>query len=369
MSHQVTVDFEGVSIRIQTQCENAAHSLCKIDKTLANVQKNASRLQKGKLLEYEEYLKKSKETIQKQINLFTARLEEYKALKKQTLGDYRYNNDITRKWDELNTAIASEGQKLTNIVADLTGAKLAVIDQLVEEGLLEGIANANQEFYNKVNGVQTFDQDLLNKINSIEDVSLREIAYHQMVKGITDYSTIIEQAQKEYDKILGRSTIVEDIKEEMKASGVSQEEIQEIISKPITSESVTKMVTNANEAIQDEKIRKETLKVIIKSIKDRGFVVDTKKNLKIDKERNIVKLVAIKPDGKTAEFEISLNGKFMYRFEGYEGQACNKDITPFIEDLKNVYDINILHEEIQWSNPDKIQTQKYQYMNTNKGKN
>lgn len=124
-----------------------------------------------------------------------------------------------------------------------------------------------------------------------------------------------------------------------------------------------------NTAIADEKIRKETLKVIIKSIKDRGFVVDTKKNLKIDRQRNVVKLVAVKPDGKTAEFEISLNGKFMYRFEGYEGQACNKDINPFIEDLKNVYDINILHEEVQWSNPDKIQAQKYQYMNTNKGKN
>ena len=369
MSHQVTVDFEGVSIQIQAQCENAAHSLCKIDKTLANLQKTASRLQKGKLLEYEEYLKKSKETIQKQIDLFTAKLEEYKELKQQTFNDNRRNNTVAEKWNELNTTIAAEGRNLTNLVADLTGAKLAVIDQLVEEGLLEGIANANQEFYNKVNGIHDFDQELLNKINSIEDVSLREIAYHQMVNGITDYSTIIELAQKEYDKILGRSTIVEDLKEEMKASGVSQEEIQEIISKPITSENVTKMVTNANEAIKDEKIRKETLKVIIKSIKDRGFVVDTKKNLKIDREKNIVRLVAIKPDGKTAEFEISLNGKFMYRFEGYEGQACNKDITPFIEDLKNVYDINILHEEIQWSNPDKIQTQKYQYMNTNKGKN
>ena len=89
MSHQVTVDFEGVSIRIQTQCENAAHSLCKIDKTLANVQKNASRLQKGKLLEYEEYLKKSKDTIQKQIDRFNKKLEEYKALKKQNIkNDY-----------------------------------------------------------------------------------------------------------------------------------------------------------------------------------------------------------------------------------------------------------------------------------------
>lgn len=375
MSHQVTVDFEGLSTQIQIQCETAAHSLCKIDKTLENVRKNASRIQTQKLKEYEEYLLNSKDTIQKQIDLFKAKLEEYKALKIQRIdSDVRYasgaqNVSMVNKWNELNTTLKTEGQNLARLVADLTGAKLAVIDQLVNEGLLEEITNVSQELQNQINGVKTFDQNLLGQINAIDDVSLRELAYQQLVKGNADFNSIMNNAQQEYDKILGRSSFVEDIKEEMKASGVSQEEIQEITSKPITAHTVNEMAANANTAIADEKIRKETLKVIIKSIKDRGFVVDTKKNLKIDRQRNVVKLVAVKPDGKTAEFEISLNGKFMYRFEGYEGQACNKDINPFIEDLKNVYDINILHEEVQWSNPDKIQTQKYQYMNTNKGKN
>lgn len=375
MSHQVTVDFEGLSTQIQIQCETAAHSLCKIDKTLENVRKNASRIQTQKLKEYEEYLLNSKDTIQKQIDLFTAKLEEYKALKIRRIdSDVRYasgaqNVSMVNKWNELNTTLKTEGQNLARLVADLTGAKLAVIDQLVNEGLLEEITNVSQELQNQINGVKTFDQNLLGQINAIDDVSLRELAYQQLVKGNADFNSIMSNAQQEYDKILGRSSFVEDIKEEMKASGVSQEEIQEITSKPITAQTVSEMAANANTAIADEKIRKETLKVIIKSIKDRGFVVDTKKNLKLDRQRNVVKLVAVKPDGKTAEFEISLNGKFMYRFEGYEGQACNKDINPFIEDLKNVYDINILHEEVQWSNPDKIQTQKYQYMNTNKGKN
>lgn len=364
MSHQVIIDFEGISTQVQVQCENAAHSLCKIDKTLANVRKNASRVENVKLMEYEEYLKNSKVKIQNEIDSFTEQLEKYKALKTQYGSEYSNNN-----WTELRDSIYNQGRNLTQVVADLTGAKLAVIDQLVNEGLIEEIANINQALHNKANGILSIDKSLLEQINSIEDVSLRQLAYNQMVKGNTDYSSILDIAQKEYDKILGRSSIVEDIKEEMKSSGVSQEEIQEIISKPITSASITKMAAEANTAITDEKIRKETLKIIIKSIKDRGFVVDTKKNLKIDRQRNIVKLVALKPDGKTAEFEISLNGKFMYRFEGYEGQACNKDITSFMDDLKNVYDINVLHEEIQWSNPDKIQTQKYQYMNTNKGRN
>mgnify|MGYP003311010216 CR=1 FL=1 len=44
------------------------------------------------------------------------------------------------------------------------------------------------------------------------------------------------------------------------------------------------------------------------------------------------------------------------------------DSSTELEDLKNIYDINILHEEVNWENPDKIQTQKYQYVDVNKNK-
>lgn len=375
MSHQVTVDFEGLSTKIQIQCETASHSLCKIDKTLENVKKNANKIENSKLKEYEKYLLDSKEKIRKELDDFIFKLDEYKSLKMKRIdSDIRYANNtenmsLVEKWNELNGEIKIKADNLSRMVSDLTGSKLAVINQLINEGLLEKITYANQEIYNKINGVKTFDQELLNQVNAIEDVSLRELAYQQMLGGLSTYSEIVEQAKIEYNKILNRSSVVEELKNEMKLSGVSEDEISTIVNKPISAESIDEMTRNANTAISDEKIRKETLKVIIKSIKDRGFIVDTKKNLKIDRTRNIVKLLAIKPDGKTAEFEISLNGKFMYRFEGYEGQACNKDITPFMDDLKNIYDINILHEEVQWSNPDKIQTQKYQYMNTNKNRN
>lgn len=364
MSHQVTVNFEGLSIQIQAQCEIAASSLCKIDKTLENVRKNASKIESTKLKEYEKYLLDSKEKLQKELDKVTAKVEKYKSLKIQTLG-----NPYTRDWHELNGRLKNEANSLSQLASELTGSKLAVINELVNEGLLNEINRASLELDNQINGVKSFDNELLNQVNAIDDISLRELAYQEILKGTKNFTQVLENAQIEYDKLLNKSSYVEELKQEMKASGVSNEEINNILSKPITAKVIDEMTVNANAAIQDEKIRKETLKIIIKTIKDRGFIVDTKKNLKINKEKNIVKLVAIKPDGKTAMFEISLNGKFMYRFEGYEGQACNKDITPFIEDLKNVYDINILHEEVEWSNPDKIQMQKYQHMNTNKGKN
>ena len=374
MSHQVTVDFEGVSTKIQIQCDQAAHALCKIDKVLENVKANANKIESSKLREYEEYLLQSKEIIQNKIDSFLLKLASYKALKTQRVDmDLNYarstsNISIASKWKELNGAITNEALELEKIVLDLTGAKLSVIDQLVNEGLISFIEESQKKILNEINGVKNYDESLVEQINKIENISLRDLAFQQLSRGITNYDEIINNSQIEYNRLLKDSSFVENIQIDLKNAGIPQTEIDEIIQKPINISTVSKIQEEVHSKIVDESIRKETLKVIIKSIRDRGFIVDTKKNLKIDREKNVVKLIAKKPDGKTAEFEISLNGKFMYHFDGYEGLACNQDINPFLEDLKNIYDINILHEEVHWSNPDKIQTQKYQYINTNKNK-
>ena len=372
MSHKVTVDFEGLTITIQSQCETAAHSLCKIDKVLNRIHETASKLETSKVKEYEKYLLKSKEKIQRQINEFNDSLEKYKALKKQSFDmDYRYggadSKALAEKYNELNTTIKKQGETLVRTVNELTGSKLEVIDQMINEGLLNAGQESIQQMMNKMNGVLNISNNVVERINQIEDVSLRELTYREMLNEANaglGFDELVSKAQTEYDILVGMRTqqVIEECKAELKANGVSPEVISQ-------TKTIDEANATMNAAIIDEKIRKETLKVIIKAIKERGFIVDTKKNLKIDREKNIVKLVALKASGQTAEFEIQLNGKFMYHFEGYEGLACNKDITPFIEDLKSVYDINILHEEVEWSNPDKIQTQKYQYVNKNKGTN
>jgi hypothetical protein len=350
MSQQVTVDYQGISIKVQAQCDTAVHSLCRIDKVLDRIHETANKLETSKVKEYETYLTESKVKIKNKIEAFKATLEKYKEARA-----YSINNHQPAYQEFLNFTkqVQDESVQLTKLVDDLTGSKLAVIDQMINEGLL----NAGQES----------SQAMLKEINSIDDVSLRELVYRELLKedykGL-EFDKVLLKAQEEYDILLGKKTkqVIEEYKEELNTSGVSTEVLDNV-------SSISEATKVANEAITDEKVRKETLKIIIKAIKDRGFIVDTKKNLKIDKERNIVKLVALKASGQMAEFEIQLNGKFMYHFDEYEGQACKKDIAPFLEDLKNIYDINILHEEVTWENPDKIQTQKYQYINKNKGTN
>ncbi len=360
MSHQVIVDYEGMSIKIQAQCDTAVHSLCKIDKTLEKIHKTASKLESQKVKDYEKYLIESKEQIKNKIEAFNATLEKYKAKKQVSVGDYD-----AYKFDDLKSQLERQASELSRTVNELTGTKLEVINQMINDGLLNYGASVYQKLEEKANGVMDFDKDVMNRINAIDDISLRELAYHEVVKDNSlSFEKALSNAQNKYDELLGKRTakVIEEYKEDLKSNGISAEVLDKV-------ETIEEAAAITNEAIVDEKVRKETLKIIIKAIRDRGFIVDTKKNLKIDKEKNIVRLVALKASGQTAEFEIQLNGKFMYRFEGYEGLACNKDITPFMDDLKNVYGINILHEEVQWSNPDKIQTQKYQYVNKNKGNN
>lgn len=364
MSQQVTVDYQGVSIQCKAQCEAAVHSLCRIDKVLDRINDIASSLVNSKIKQYEQYLLDSKEKINNEIDVFKRTLEKYKEARA-----FQINNHSSeyQEFLKIKSSMNAEATKLTNLVNDLTGSKLAVIDEMINKELIEAGNRSTESLRNEANGVIDISSDLLKKINEVDDVSLRELVYEEAIKKenkLLTFEELLNKGKSTYDSLLHekQGEIIDSYKEELKEQGVSEDVLVNVSSIDEANKAV-------NEAIVGEKIRKETLRIIIKAIKDRGFVVDTKHNLKIDKNKNIVKLVALKASGQVAEFEIQLNGKFMYHFDKYEGQACKKDITRFLEDLKNIYDVDITHEEVTWSNPDKIQTQKYQYVNKNKGTN
>ena len=368
MSHKVTIDFEGLSIKVKTQCEIANLSLCKIDKKLNLIKQNADKLETNKVKEYESYLLKSKENIQNEINIFTKQLEEYKLLKKQEFDeDIRYQDLRSKNLAKIYNDINEQGVRLDKIVNDLTGSKLEIIDVMIDDELMKASQESSKKLLDKFNGVIDISKEKLEMLDTIDDVSLRELAYRELIKeenSTLNFDEILEKAKIKYNEMLNKKTseVIKTYKNNLKSNGISTELLNDV-------HSIEEANEITNNAIVEEKVRKETLNVIIKAIRDRGFIVDTRKNLKIDRTNNIVKLVALKTSGQKAEFEIQLNGKFMYHFDGYDGLACNKDITPFMDDLKNIYDIKVLHEEVIWSNPDKIQTQKYQYVNKNKGKN
>lgn len=128
-----------------------------------------------------------------------------------------------------------------------------------------------------------------------------------------------------------------------------------------TLNSPTKMIVAATSEIIDERLRKSAIQAIVKSISEKGFVVE-KKNIRLIRETNTVKITAMKPGSQKAEFSVDLDGKFNYRFDGYEGRACEKDIEPFEEDLERIYGIKIREKKTIWDNPDKITKSHYTEM-------
>src|SRR5574344_1739324 len=122
-------------------------------------------------------------------------------------------------------------------------------------------------------------------------------------------------------------------------------------------EQIVALRKKATAEIIGEGVRRQTLRIIIKTIEDKGFIVD-RKNIKINKDSNEVVAIAQKASGEKAEFRMFLDGKFIYRFDGYEGQACQKDIQPFMADLEEIYGIKVTSREEIWSNPDKNMTMK-----------
>lgn len=356
MSHQTIISYEGVSIQIQAQCETAAASLCKIDKTIAKIQETAKTLRTEKVKEYERYLTKAKEEIKDKIEAFKKSLERYRGTSTRDASEYR------RTVDELHR----QANELASTVATLTGSKLQAIEAMIRQGLISEGNDIFQRMKDEASGKVSLDSKTLKRINAIEDVSLRQLALAEANKGeVGTFDEILAAAKKQYESLLESSKkgFVAETIEEMRSSGVDEATISKVVE---SSKSIDEISERASAAITDEKVRKETLKVIIKAIKARGFIVDTRNNLKIDREKNVVRLVALKASGQKAEFEIQLSGRFMYRFDGYEGQACKKDIEPFMSDLASIYDINVLHEEVIWDNPDKIQMQQYQHHKTNK---
>lgn len=122
------------------------------------------------------------------------------------------------------------------------------------------------------------------------------------------------------------------------------------------------MMNAATSEIMDERLRKSAIQAIVKSISGRGFIVN-RSDIRHIKETDTVRIVAKKPAGQTAEFLITLDGRFQYHFQGYEGAACEKDIGPMEKDLEEVYGIKLTDKKTIWQNPDKHNKEHHQAMN------
>ena len=202
-----------------------------------------------------------------------------------------------------------------------------------------------------------------NAIKEIKNPIQREIAYGlflQLKQNISNEKNI--DIDKEIEKIK-KISLEESLKfqnqckkdeldTELEKIKSAPKEIIEQIEKSLKDNNikeVEKLVEKAEQEIMDERIRKETVKALYKTLKENGFLVEKPKI--IDGE---VIIKAQKPSGNRVYCKVMLDGKFAYKFDNYKGDACKKDINKFKKDLDKIYGVKIEDKKIIWQNPDMI---------------
>jgi len=112
-------------------------------------------------------------------------------------------------------------------------------------------------------------------------------------------------------------------------------------------------VVSVDEAVVDERCRKATVKAILASLAKAGFVTDTPRREKGEKDEVVV--IARKPAGQQAVFRVTVAGAMTYRFDHYEGMKCKDDIDKVLPLLQQIYGVRLSNENVLWrNNPDRI---------------
>ena len=343
MSHQVQIDYEAIAIHCNSICEVAEKQLKELDRLLAEIESGSKQLLNKQTRVLKQQIMSEKESL----------LEEMKQLRERA--------------DRRRLSSRIEAKNLQKRVNELASQKIIAFEETLRTLLGDKLQDNQRKLLERSNGVITIDEQAQKLLDSIQDVALRQFVYIAYLKDNTLSGDALLKAGQALMGQTYESRMQEEqakIRAEMEAARVDKATIDKVVTEGKT---IAEIRENATTEIVGEKVRQKSLKIIMDAVQKRGFIVD-KKNIKINREKNEVILVALKASGEKAEFKVYLDGRFIYDFRGYEGQACQKDIEPFMKDLEEVYGIHVTKTQEIWRNPDKISTMKYQTFNTNKNK-
>ena len=360
MSHQVQIDYQAIAVQCNCVCEVAEKQLKELDEMIEKLESASTQL----LNDETELLKKQ---IQKERDELFEKIENVRECANENAlkGKCSVDSD-SLEYHQREEAI-NAARALQNTVNILASDKIIAFDETLRTLLGDKLQEDYRKLLERSNGVVTISGQIQSLVDSIPDVALRQFVYLAYIKDNSLSGEALISAGKELMGKTYESRVEEErakIRAELESARVEKTVIEKVVD---GGKSISEMRESATAEIVGEKVRQKSLKIIMDAIKQRGFIVD-KKNIKINRESNEVVMVALKASGEKAEFRVFLDGKFIYDFRGYEGQACQNDIEPFMKDLEEIYGVHVTKTQEIWSNPDKISTMKYQTFNTNKNR-
>ncbi len=359
MSHAVQINYQQIAVQCHSICEVAEGQIAELDRMLEELETSSTRLLNDQTIALRREIEREKEALLKEIKTVLAQADK-DAEKGTVTGD----SDRLRATMPRTIETANALQVRVNALAS---GRLVEMRALLDSLLAQSIQESQQRLIDQSSGLVRMSASVEMLLNSIEDSILRQFTYLAYLGDTTLVGDDLLAAGKALMGETVEARFADEtarIRAELMASKIAPETVEKIVSE---GHSLAEIRESATTEIVGEKVRQKSLKIIINAITQRGFIVD-KKNIRINRETNEVTLVALKASGEKATFRVFLDGKFIYDFRGYEGQACQKDIEPFMQALEEVYGMHIVSQQEIWSNPDKISTMKYQAMNTNKNK-
>ena len=283
------------------------------------------------------------------------------------------DNGLFYRTPEIRAQVADLKDRLNSVLyngIDSAGA-------LIREQIFAEAEKNYREMMNQLNGTASISFEQQKFLASIDDVCLREQVYRMLCSkdAGNDLQQLLEQARQKMsetrNKALNSSKteLLRSLKERIVKYNVPTDRIDRIIREdlPLDSETLAEINREVEDKINAELIRKKAVAVILKSIRKQGFIVDLKQCIKLDPKTNTVNIAVKRPDGKMVQFEVNLDGSFMYHFEGYDGMTCLKDEDGFNETLEKVYGMQITGKKVIWENPDRTASMKRQSIKSSSG--
>ncbi len=375
MSHQVQVDYQAIAVRCGAVCDVAQKRLKELDDLMESVRSVSASLQTAEVRALEASIEKERDALAREIENVRAQADANARHGSASDGMYSYSD--SDRYAHINNPLQA-ATDLQERADALASGRIIEFRSLIDAALSESIQTDARKARERRSGVVTTDADTMAVLDSIEDDVLRQFTHLAYIRDNTltgdalraaGAALMQEMTTKAYEQRLEEEK--RNIRAELDAARVDAATAAKVMSADRDSsgatakEKLAAVRESATQEIVGEKIRQKSMRLIMKAIQDRGFIVD-KKNIKINRETNEVNMIALKASGEKAKFTVFLDGKFIYDFRGYEGQACQKDIQPFLDDLETVYGIHITDQKEIWSNPDKISNMHYQQIKTNK---
>lgn len=105
----------------------------------------------------------------------------------------------------------------------------------------------------------------------------------------------------------------------------------------------------ASATAMDERIRREVVKGLLKTLKGMGFVT-----VGPQLDEGVVVLEGRLASGRKARFDVKLDGELAFDLDGYEGRACADDMEKVETVMRDQFGVRLGPPQVVWKNPDRL---------------